>query len=298
MKKFLIFALLLAASTACGTAAEQPATLVKKARRAAYDWVRQYSVAVRLDSRQAGELFSTLFVPNARLFPDYDPALTRPVTPQTYMKGRQSSSLSPLFYQISNNSIVSERAVDGTIESVLHLSLDIIQPSGDSLFPILSAQLAVRLVYDTLADASKAQSVIPLSTPEFHTPPSDRPGQAARKSQNDKAEQNAPPEQAGQAGQNEQAGQAGSHVAGQSGNSATLKVIVVSQEAVYVRISNPEKLKVILVVLDDSYQKSVETQTFENRSFIQKKLSLPKAGTYHISAKVGDEMLRQKIVIQ
>ena len=162
MKKIVLLTFMLCLGLAAGAVSPQ---LVKKARKASYDWARQYSIAVQLEGRQAEERFLDLFERRStRIVQDYSPDLSASIPVSEYIKNRKKlDAKQKPFYEIQSVRIASEKAVASTGEKLEYGIVMVMWTNAPTGNPnetqLMEYELEAQLVYNAATDECCAKSI-------------------------------------------------------------------------------------------------------------------------------------------
>lgn len=130
----------------------------KKGRKAAYEWARNYSIAINMEGRNAAWHFLSLFNdPDVKIYPDYDMDAVGDITIREYAatRLRLGNHQKPV-YEINGIKILSERVRPN---GNLALNMKMVQLTRRSDGQPLEFILSVNLIYDTALDYCYANGV-------------------------------------------------------------------------------------------------------------------------------------------
>ena len=325
MKKIVLLTFMLCLGLAAGAVSPQ---LVKKARKASYDWARQYSIAVQLEGRQAEERFLDLFERRStRIVQDYSPDLSASIPVSEYIKNRKKlDAKQKPFYEIQSVRIASEKAVASTGEKLEYGIVMVMWTNAPAGNPnetqLMEYELEAQLVYNTSTDECCAKSIKKLSQrvlPKEKAKRESTLGSAVKKEfrrlettireavKPDMAEGNRGNVAGSSPGtgevperrRGETVDEAGS--AGQRGETVTegqapdMTLTFQPNKTIKVIITNPEFLPVRLKVFSNG--EFLTGEYLGSRDSIKKIIVLPK-GQYEIHAKVGETIIKKEITVK
>lgn len=133
-------------------------SLWKKGRKAAYEWARNYSIAINMEGRNAAWQFLSLFNdPDVKIYPDYDMDAVGDITIREYAatRLRLDNHQRPV-YEINGIKILSESVRPN---GNLALNMKMVQLTRRSDGQPLEFILSVNLIYDTALDYCYANGV-------------------------------------------------------------------------------------------------------------------------------------------